>query len=127
MRRLAEGPALVLAGLAAASGAMAYWMIIDDIPPGQAFASPFPYAMLAVTWFIALPLYVLLQPWHRGELVRLVALSTLGAAPFALLAIRYFLTPRDLFAAFLIMTTCWVGTVAFWAVLRLVSANDSPE
>jgi hypothetical protein len=104
-----------------------WWIIIDNIPPAQAFASPYPYLLLAITWFLGLPAYALLRPWHRDKLIRLLGLSTIGASPFAALAIRDFPTPRDLFAAFLIMTTGWVGTAAFWAVLRLVSANDSHE
>ena len=102
-------------------------MGVDGIPAGQAFASPVPYALAALTWFVALPVYAALHGWLRDRLWPLMLLATLGAVPPAGLAFAYLLSPRDLFAAFLIVTTAWVSTAAFWATLRASSALLGPR
>ena len=93
-------------------------MTIDNIPARQAFASPVPYALAALTWFIALPVYGVLHVWIRDRLWPLLLLATFGATPPAVFTFAYFLSPRDLFAASLIVTTAWVGAFTFWATLR---------
>lgn len=119
----ARGPGvpLVLTGLAAPLGATLWWMMVDDIPLRQAFASPVPYGLAALTWFVALPVYAVLHDRIRDRLWPLLLLATLGATPPAGLAFAHFLSPRDLFAAFLILTTTWVGTLTFWATLCVYS------
>ena len=94
-------------------------MLVDDIPARPAFSSPFPYLLFAISWFFALPVYAATHNWHCNMLARLLLLATGGAAPFAAYAIHYFLTPRDIFAATLIVTTAWAGTLTFWSFLRL--------
>ncbi len=100
-------------------------MLVDDISLGQAFGSPFPYVLLAISWFVATPIYFAAYGWIAGKLWRLLLLATLGATPFVLKAIAYFLTPRDIFAALLILSTAWVAATAFWGVLRLCSREDA--
>jgi hypothetical protein len=120
VKRLREGPALALAGVAAPLAATFYWMAVDDIAARQAFSSPFPYLLFGLTWFVGLPIFAFTRPWHQDRLWRLLLLATIGASPFAAKAIHYFLTPRDLFVTFLIMTTAWAATLTLWGVLRLV-------
>ena len=124
MRRLSDGPALAMAGLAAAATATVTWMLLDDIGPNQAFASPIPYALLALTWFVALPLFVVTRPWHGDKLIRLLLLATLGSAPAAAKAIHYFLTPRDVFVTALILSISGAATAAFWACFKLLRGDD---
>lgn len=116
---LTQGLPLAVAAVAAPVAATVWWMLVDDIPPGQALHSPFPYLMLALSWFVATPIYLAASDWVAGKLSRLLVLATVGAAPFALKAMLYFLTPRDLFAASLIVSTSWIAACAFWLTLRL--------
>jgi len=47
-------------------------------------------------------------------------LATVGATPFVIKAVTYFLSPRDIFVAFLILSVAWVAATTFWGVLRLI-------
>lgn len=71
-----------------------------------------------------MPIYVVVSAWVQGKLWRLQLLATIRAAPLALLAVLYFLTPRNIFAAFLIFSTAWVAAATFWTVLRAARADD---
>lgn len=95
-----------------------WWMVIDDIAFDQAIATPIPYALIALSWFVATPIYLVLREWVNGKLWRFLFLATIGAMPAAAKAVLYFLTPRDIFAAFLIFSTAWVCAATYWAVLR---------
>lgn len=119
MRR--DGLSLAAAALAAPLAATFCWLTIDDIPVERAFSTPFPYLFMAFSWFVATPIYAVLQSWVRLRLWPLLLLATLGACPFAAGAMWYFLTGRDYFVAFVIFSTAWAGALAFWAVLRVLA------
>ncbi len=121
---LKEGLRIAAAAVAAPVAGTIWWMLVDQIPPGQAFSSPFPYLLLGISWFLATPMYVVASHWVDGKLWRLLLLATIGASPFALKAVLYFLTPRDIFAAFLIFSTSWISAFAFWLVLRQTSEPE---
>jgi hypothetical protein len=116
---------LLAAGLAAPVAGTAWWMLIDQIPLTQALATPFPYVLIAISLFVATPVYTAASSWIDGRLWRLLLLATIGASPFAAYAVVYFLTPRDIFAAFLIFSTAWVSALAFGLVLRMARTRDS--
>lgn len=106
--------------MAAPIGATAWWMLVDDVSPAQALNTPIPYALAAIAWFVATPIYLAVRFRVRGRLWPLLALATAGAAPFAGYALIYFLTPRDIFAACLIFSTAWTATLTFWVFLRVI-------
>lgn len=94
-------------------------MLVDQIS-----RSPTPYLTLAIAWFLVTPIYVVACSWIAGKLWRLLLLATLGATPFVIKAITYFLTPRDFFVSFLILSVAWVAAIIFWSVLRLLQPTD---
>jgi hypothetical protein len=103
----------------------AWWMLVDQVPVTQAFATPFPYALMGISLFVATPVYAAASSWIHGKLSRSLLLATIGASPFAAYAVVYFLTPRDIFAAFLIFSTAWVSALAFELVLRKAKTRDN--
>lgn len=109
---------LVAAGVAAPVAGTAWWMLIDQIPLAQALTTPIPYLLVGISWFVATPVYVATSAWTDGKVWRLLLLATVGAAPFSAYAVVHFLTPRDVFAAFLIFSTAWVSALTFGLVLR---------
>lgn len=120
---LKDGLLVALAGTAAPAAATLWWMLVDRISAEQALAGPIPYVLFAVSWFLATPFYIAASGWLRGSLWRLLLLATFAAAPFAVAALRHFHPPRDLFAAFLILSTAWVAGATFWGVLRANGAD----
>ena len=105
----------MLAVVVASLAATCWWMAVEDIAPGRAFRSPIPYAMLFLGLVFGLPVFFALQAWLGRKLLRYLALATLAIAPAAIYAATYFLYPRSAFAAFLLVSTAWVGTAVFWA------------
>jgi hypothetical protein len=116
--------AVAAAALAAPIAGTSWWMLFDQISMDRAFRTPFPYLMLMASVLVATPVFSLTRSWIDGQLWRLLLLATLAAAPLAVLAIAYFLPPRSLFASFLILSTAWIASVAFWGALRLFSSNS---
>lgn len=121
---LREGLPIAAAAVAAPLAGTVWWMLVDQISLGQAFGSPFPYLMLAMSWFLATPIYVVAHSWIAGKLWRVLLLATVGATPFLIKALTYFLMPRAIFVAFLILSVAWVAATAFWGVLRLVQPPE---
>lgn len=99
-------------------------MLVDNISLAQAFGSPFPYLMFAISWFLATPIYVVAHSWIDGKIWRVLLLATAGATPFVIKAVTYFLTPRSIFVAFLILSVAWVAAVTFWTMLRLTQPSE---
>ena len=116
---LRDGLPLAAAAVTAPAAGTLWWMLVDQISLGQALGSPFPYLLLAIAWFVATPIYLALDTWLDGKLWRLLLVATIGASPFALKAIQYFLTPRDIFVTALIVSTAWVCAGVYWMVVRL--------
>ena len=108
----------MLAVVPASLAATGWWMLVDDISLAKAFASPFPYLMLIAGQFLGVPVFFALHAWLGGKLVRFLALASLAILPAVLFALSYFLYPRSAFAAFLLMSTVWVGTSVFWLQVR---------
>lgn len=122
---LRDGLPIAAAATAAPVAGTFCWMLVDQISLRQALGSPFPYIMAALSWFVATPIYVVAQPWIADKLWRMLLLATLGALPFVIKAVTYFLTPRDIFAAFLILSVAWASAGTFWGVLRLLGGSDT--
>jgi hypothetical protein len=120
-----NGLPIAAAAIAAPLAGTLWWMLVDQIGMGQAFRSPVPYLLLMVSWFVATPVYLAAHGWIAGKLWRLILLATVGAAPFVLAAIAYLLTPRDIFASFLILSTTWASAITFWGVMRVTSTEDT--
>ena len=76
--------------------------------------------MLALSWFLATPIYVVAHSWIDGKLWRMLLVSTVGATPFIIKAVAYFLAPRNIFAAVLILSVAWVATITFWGVIQMM-------
>ncbi len=123
---LRDGLTIAAAATAAPVAGTLCWMLVDDISLAQALGSPFPYIMAALSWFIATPIYVVAQSWIAGKLWRMLLLATLGATPFVIKAVTYFLSPRDYFVAFLILSVAYASAISFWAVLRLFGDRGTP-
>jgi hypothetical protein len=121
---LREGLPIAAAAVAAPLAGTFWWMLVDQITLNQAIGSPFPYLMLVMSWFLATPIYVVAHSWIAGKLWRVLLLATVGATPFVIKAVTYFLTPRDIFVAFLILSVAWVAATTFWGVLRLVQPPE---
>ena len=115
----ASGPRVALAALVSPIAAILFWMLIDDIAPGQAFASPFPYLLFALSWFVATPIYAFFSDWFGERPLRFVLAAWAGAAIPAIKAGTYFSPGRALFAVALIMGTATVAALTFWATLRI--------
>ena len=111
---------LVLAAWVAAGAATAWWMLVDDIALWRAMRTPFPYLMLAAATFIGVPAWVAADQWLGNRLVNALVTSSVAILPAVLLAWSYFLYPRSAFAAFLLLSTVWVGTTVFWLLARRV-------
>lgn len=107
-----------LAAIAAPLAGTIWWLLVDDVSVAQALRTPFPYVLLGISWFLATPTFLVTFSWSRGRLSRLLILATLGCSPFVVSAQSYFMVPRAQFASFLILSTAWVSTIAFWAVFR---------
>lgn len=122
---LRVGLPLASAATAAPVAGTFCWMLVDQISLEQAFGSPFPYMMAVLSWFVATPIYVVAHPWIEGKLWRMLLLATLGAMPVVIKAVTYFLSPRDIFAAFLILSVAWASTIAFWGVLYLLPRGET--
>ena len=121
---LREGLPIAAAAVAAPLAGTLWWMLVDQISLSQALRSPFPYLMLAISWFLATPIYVVAHSWIAGKLWRMLLLATLGATPFVIKAVTYFLAPRDFCVSFLILSVAWVAATTFWSVLRLLQPAD---
>ena len=119
-----EGLPIAAAAVAAPLAGTFLWMLVDQISLGQAFGTPFPYLLVAISWFLATPIYVVAHSWIAGRLWRVLLLATVGATPFVIKAVTYLLTPRDIFAAFLILSVAWVAATTFWGVLRLLQPPE---
>ena len=118
---------IVAGALAAPAAAILFWMAADDFPPARAFATPIPYAMVALCWLVAVPAYVALEKWFGLRLERFLAAGAIGALPPTLLAYSYLLTPRANFAAFILIGAALTGSFVFWACLRLSAAVRRPQ
>ena len=105
--------------IAAPAAAILFWTLADDFTFAQAFATPIPYAMVALCWLVAVPLYVALERWFGLRLGRFLAAGLVAALPPTLLAYSYLLLPRAHFAAFVLVGASLTGSFAFWACLRL--------
>ena len=108
----------MLALVPATLAATAWWMWVDDISLVKAFASPFPYLMLACGLLLGLPVFFTLHAWLGDNVVKFLGLASLAIMPAVILALSYFLYPRSIFAAFLLISTVWVGTSVFWLQVR---------
>ena len=97
-----------------------WWMLVDEIPPARALASPIPYAMLFLALVIGLPIYLGFRDWFDASILRPLAVAILATAPAVAYAMNYFLYPRDVFAAFLLLSTACIGASAFCLLARHV-------
>ena len=94
-------------------------MVVDDIPPERAFASPFPYLIFILMWVVVLPVYAFCSNWFGSSLPRLLLAGMLLALGPTTYAYSYFLIPRAHFVAFLLIGGAATGAFVFWACLRL--------
>lgn len=117
-------PSAIAATAAPIAGTL-WWMAIDDISFAWMIASPIPYALSFVSLIIALPVYLALSDWIASRLWPLLLLATMGASPFVIKAMVYFLTPRNMFASFIILSVSWITAIVFWAVLALFRRSES--
>ena len=113
----------MLAVVSASLAATFWWMLVDDISLTRAFGSPIPYAILFAGMVFGLPVYFAAHIWLGGSLLRYLALATLSITPLAIYAISHFLYPRSAFAAFLLISTAWVGTTVFWVIARHIDLD----
>ena len=120
VKRLPAALRLVLSALVAAFVATVYWMVVDEIPPWRAVATPFPYLMAICATLFGVPAYIALRSRLGTSLPKMLALATLAIMPAVVFAASYFLYPRNAFAAFLIVSTVWVGTTTFWLLVRRI-------
>ena len=124
MTRMPPVAGAMLAVVAASLAATLWWMAVDDIALGRAFRSPIPYAMLFVGLVFGLPVFFALKAWLGQKLLRYLALASLAIAPAAIYVATYFLYPRSAFAAFLLVSTAWVGTAVFWALAARIDFDQ---
>jgi len=110
---------IIFGGLAAPAAALKFWMVVDDIPSSQAFASPVPYLLCLVTVVVVLPIYLAFRSWFGFSLIRLAGAGLLLALPPALWAYSYFLLPRAHFAATILIGSALTGAFTFWACICL--------
>ena len=114
---------IVAGAIAAPAAAILFWMVTDDFSLARAFGTPIPYAMIALCWLVAVPVYVALERWFGLRLLRFLAAGLLAALPPTLVAYSYLLLPRAHFAAFVLIGAALTGSFVFWACLRLFARN----
>ena len=112
---------LALAEFAAAISAALYWMAVDAVSISRAVASPFPYVLLGLIWFVAIPVGAALNRRKRVSLLAALAISTAVASPAAMFMFIVALSPFD--GALLIFTTSWVAAITFWLMLWILPNN----
>lgn len=80
--------------------------------------------MLLVGLVFGMPVFFALHAWLGRKLLRYLALASLAIAPATIYAATYFLYPRSAFAAFLLVSTAWVGTAVFWALAARIDFDQ---
>ncbi|MHA6318237.1 hypothetical protein ACXYN8_11300 [Altererythrobacter sp. CAU 1778] len=120
MSRLPPVVQTILAALAASAVATLWWMWADDIAPGRALHTPFPYLAALGAVVIGVPLWLFQYEKLSRSLLLCLLLATLTATPGIALAFSYFLFGRAVFASYLLLGTVWVGTSVFWVIARRI-------
>ena len=120
--------AAALAATIAPFAVSAFAVAVGAIQPRHVFGSPFLYVLLALSWFVGLPMFAALHPWLRLRLERYLLVGVLGIAfAWTMLAFKWG-EPPPLNQR----TLAWIighpiaGVLAFWATLRLL-ADDEPQ
>ena len=121
--RLPVALRLIVSALVAALVSTIYWMVVDDIPLHRAVRTPFPYLIAIAAMVLGVPAYIALRHFLGSSLLRMLAMATLAILPAVLYAASYFLYPRSAFAAFLLLSTVWVGTATFWLLVRRIELH----
>ena len=115
-------PALraLLAAVVAGLMATVWWALIDGIGVQRAFTTPIPYAILLAATILGLPTFLAFRGWLGSRLPRFLIVATLAVTPLVIGAIEYFLYPRSVAVTLMLLSTTWIGTGAFWAIVRSI-------
>ena len=122
-----QSHAAVLAMIMSVASVMLFAVASDAIQPRHVFGSPMLYLLLALGFFIALPVYALIQDWLGLRLERFLLIGALLIPLLWLLLAHKWggIPPLNLRSSMWIVGHPLVAALAFWAALRLASGRTS--
>jgi hypothetical protein len=93
----------------------------DAIQPRHFFGSPVLYALMALSWFVWLPLYAMLSSWLGLSVARFLIVAVAGmCVAWLLLAMKWGgIPPLNPRSVLWIVGHPLVAVLTFWVVLRI--------